>query len=128
MEQPQPTLSSSQGENVIDLYRLLLNPGRAQHPALAQQQFSSERVPTVSRVFPAIEFLLTSLETAQKDPMFAPIHGAITAGVSNLSKWYRTLDSCHVYVVSNGASNYEFLLCLTNLPNSSRPINQASLH
>lgn len=75
-----------------------------QHPALAQQQFSSERVPTVFRVFPTIEFLLTSLEAAERDATFKPIRGAITAGLSNLSKWYRTFDGCHVYAVSNGAS------------------------
>jgi hypothetical protein len=78
-----------------------------QHPALAQQVFSSERVPTVSRVFPTIEFLLTSLEAAERDATFRPIRGAITAGLSNLSKWYCKLDHCHVYVVSNGASNNE---------------------
>jgi hypothetical protein len=33
-----------------------------QHPALAQQQFSSEHLPTVSHMFPTIEFLLTLLE------------------------------------------------------------------
>jgi hypothetical protein len=76
-----------------------------QHPALAQQAFSSERVPTVSRVFPIIEFLLTSLEAAEKDTTFAPIRNAITAGISNLTKWYRSLDSCHVYAVSNGTLN-----------------------
>jgi endonuclease IV len=76
-----------------------------QHPALAQQQFSSECIPTVSRVFPIIEFMLTSLEAAEKDVTFTPIRHAISAGISNLSKWYHTLDTCHVYVVSNGASN-----------------------
>jgi hypothetical protein len=76
------------------------------HPALAQQQFSSERVNTVSRVFPTIEFLLTSLEAAERDKEFRPIRDAIAAGVANLSKWYRTLDTCHVYVVCNGESNY----------------------
>jgi hypothetical protein len=76
-----------------------------QHPALAQQAFSSERVPTVSHVLPTIEFLLTSLEAAEKDETFAPIRNAITAGVSNLTKWYRKLDGCHVYAVSNGMSN-----------------------
>src|SRR6266702_873642 len=74
-----------------------------QHPALAQQQFSSEHMPTISHVFPTIEFLLTSLEATKKDPTFRPIHDAITAGISNLSKWYQTLNTCHVYVVSNGA-------------------------
>ena len=76
-----------------------------QHPALAQQVFSSERVPTVSRIFPTIEFLLSSLEAAQREKAFAPIRGAITAGISNLTKWYQKLDGCHVYAVSNGMSN-----------------------
>lgn len=75
-----------------------------QHPALAQQMFSSERVPTVSHVFPTIEFLLTSLEAAEKKTKFAPIRNAITAGISNLTKWYRSLDACHVYAVSTGTS------------------------
>ncbi|KAN0136322.1 hypothetical protein V8E53_005927 [Lactarius tabidus] len=70
------------------------------HPALAQQVFSSEHIPTVSHVFPTIEFLLTSLEAAEKNIMFAPIRNAITAGISNLTKWYRRLDVCHVYAVS----------------------------
>ena len=75
------------------------------HPTLAQQQFSSERVPMVSKVFPIVEFLLSALEAAQKDEAFNDIHDAITAGVSNLKKWYQKLDMCHVYAVCNGASN-----------------------
>jgi hypothetical protein len=59
-----------------------------QHPALAQQGFSSEHVPTVSRVFPMTEFLLSSLEAAENSPTFMPIHKAIMAGVLNLTKWY----------------------------------------
>jgi hypothetical protein len=81
--------------------RLLLTLSM-QHPALAQQQFSSERVPTVFRVFPIIEFLLTALEAAQKDATFKPIRPAITAGVLNLTKWYQRLDTCPVYMVCNG--------------------------
>jgi endonuclease IV len=76
-----------------------------QHPALAQQQFSSERVPTVSKVFPIVEFLLSALEAAKKDDAFNTIHDAIAAGVSNLEKWYQKLDACHVYAVCNGVSN-----------------------
>ena len=75
------------------------------HPTLAQQQFSSEHIPTVSKVFPIVEFLLSALEAAQKDEAFKDIHDAIAAGVSNLRKWYRKLDACHVYAVCNGASN-----------------------
>jgi endonuclease IV len=85
---------------MLDLLRQILK-----HPALAQQQFSSERVPTVSKVFPIIEFLLSALEAAKKDKAFEDIHDAIVAGVSNLEKWYRKLDACHVYAVCNGASN-----------------------
>jgi hypothetical protein len=56
-------------------------------------------------VFPTIEFLLTSLEAAEKDPSFMPIRIAITAGISNLTKWYWRLDACHVYAVSTGTPN-----------------------
>ena len=76
-----------------------------QHPALAQQAFSSERVPTVFSVFQTIEFLLTLLEAAEKHVTFTPIRNAIMAGISNLTKWYRKLDACHVYAVCNGMSN-----------------------
>ena len=76
-----------------------------QHPALAQQAFSSECVLTVFHVFPTIEFLLTSLEAAEKHVTCALICNAIMAGISNLTKWYRKLDACHVYAVSNGKSN-----------------------
>ena len=84
----------------LDLLRQILK-----HPALAQQQFSSERVPMVSKVFPIVKFLLSALEAAQKDEAFDDIRDAIAAGVSNLEKWYRKLDTCHVYAVCNGASN-----------------------
>ena len=76
-----------------------------QHPALAQQAFSSECESTLFHVFPTIEFLLTLLKAAEKHVTFAPICNAIMAGVSNLTKWYRKLDACHVYAVSNGMSN-----------------------
>jgi endonuclease IV len=46
-----------------------------------------------------------SLEAAEKHVTFAPIRNAIMAGISNLTKWYRKLDACHVYAVSNGMSN-----------------------
>ena len=84
----------------LDLLRQILK-----HPTLAQQQFSSERVPMVSKVFPIVEFLLSVLEAVQKDEVFDDIHDAIAAGVSNLKKWYRKLNACHVYAVCNGASN-----------------------
>jgi hypothetical protein len=77
--------------------------------------FSSEHIPTVSHVFPTIEFLLTSLEAAEKNIMFAPIRNAITAGISNLTKWYRRLDVCHVYAVSTGMSNLTARVHLTDL-------------
>jgi len=71
-------------------------------------------------MFPTIKFLLMSLEAAKKDSMFWPIRDAITAGISNLSKWYRTLDTCHVYVVSNGVCVKGYVIArLTNLLNSS---------
>lgn len=76
-----------------------------QHPALAQQQFSSEHVPTIFCMFPTIEFLLLSLEAAKKHKTFIPIHDAISAGITNLTKWYRKLDNCHVYAVSSGTLN-----------------------
>ena len=76
-----------------------------QHPAFAQQAFSSEHVPTVFHVFPTIEFLLTLLEAAEKHVTFAPICNAIMAGILNLTKWYQKLDACDVYAVSNGMSN-----------------------
>ena len=92
-------------ETSHDLLHLLTV--RMQHPAQAQQVFSSQRTPTVSRVFPVIEFLLTALEAAQKDPKFESIEFAIAAGVSNLEKWYRKLDACNVYAVCNGTSIYD---------------------
>ncbi|KAF8258738.1 ribonuclease H-like domain-containing protein [Lactarius quietus] len=80
----------------LDLLRQVLK-----HPALAQQEFSSKRIPTVSRIFPTIKFLLMSLEAAKKNTVFKPIRSSITAGITNLTKWYRKLDTCHVYAVSN---------------------------
>ena len=82
--------------------RCLLLTSSMQHPALAQQQFSSQCAPTVFHVFPIIEFLLTSLEAAEKDATFKPIRVAISAGVLNLTKWYQKLDTCPVYMVCNG--------------------------
>ena len=76
-----------------------------QHPALAQQQFSSKHVPTASHIFLTIKFLLTSLEAVEKDATFVPIRNAIKAGISNLTKWYWRLDTCDVYAVSSGMSN-----------------------
>jgi hypothetical protein len=39
-------------------------------------------------VFLIVEFLLSSLEAAKKDEKFELIHDAISAGISNLEKWY----------------------------------------
>jgi hypothetical protein len=107
MDQSGPAPSNPQGiNNLLVISRGLLLTSSLHHPALAQQQFSSERVPTISRVFLTIKFLLTSLEAVEKDATFTPICSAITAGISNLTKWYRQLDTCHVYAVSNGTLNW----------------------
>ncbi|KAN0130476.1 Ribonuclease H-like domain containing protein [Lactarius tabidus] len=73
-------LASNEWTNLDLLHQIL------RHPALAQQQFSSECVPTISRVFPTIEFLLMSLKAGEKDATFTPIGSAITAGILNLTK------------------------------------------
>ena len=46
-----------------------------------------------------------SLEAAKKHKSFVPIHDAITAGISNLTKWYHKVDNCHVYAMSSSMLN-----------------------
>jgi hypothetical protein len=73
-----------------------------QEPANAHQSFSSETVPTLSRTYPVMEFLVEKLTTMSRLPAFADLKNAIKAGLANLEKWYLTIDKRDAVVIVLG--------------------------
>ena len=65
-----------------------------------QQKFSSDAFPTLHRVIPALEGLLTRWERKLVNPKFSIFRSAIKTGLSKLNKYYINLDNTAVYVLS----------------------------
>lgn len=64
------------------------------------QHFSSEKIPTLHRVIPALEALCTRWEKKLKKPKYALYHPAIKTGLAKLNKYYTKLDHTHVYILA----------------------------
>jgi hypothetical protein len=62
-------------------------------PSNAQQTFSSEDAPTVWRIIPCFEFLITRWETMAKKSEYHSLKGALEEGTKSLHKWYGRVDS-----------------------------------
>jgi hypothetical protein len=67
-----------------------------------QHYFSSERLPTLWRVLPAIEVLQTAWEAKREDPHFAIYYDAINKGLAKLQKYYSRFDEKPSYVLALG--------------------------
>nr|VWO96606.1 C2H2-type domain-containing protein [Ganoderma boninense] len=64
------------------------------------QLFSSDKVPTLHRVVPALEALCTKWEKKLDDPKYAVFHPALQAGLDKLNKYYTKLDNSDVYILA----------------------------
>ncbi|KAF5331561.1 hypothetical protein D9611_007605 [Ephemerocybe angulata] len=64
-------------------------------------QLSADRTPTLQRVYPVLESLMSQWETMAKDPEFSPIKEAIEAGLANLVKWYKSTDNTALYFIAH---------------------------
>ncbi|KAF9016442.1 hypothetical protein BDZ89DRAFT_913861, partial [Hymenopellis radicata] len=64
-----------------------------------QQLFSSQRIPTMYHVIPAIEVLQTAWEKKAKLASLAPYHDAIQAGLAKIGKYYALFDKKPAYVL-----------------------------
>jgi hypothetical protein len=67
-----------------------------------QHYFSSERLPTLWRVLPAIEALQTAWEAKCEDPHFTIYYDAINKGLAKLRKYYSRFDEKPSYVLALG--------------------------
>ena len=64
------------------------------------QSFSSDNIPTLHRVIPALESLCTKWEKKLKDPKYSVFHPALQAGLDKLNKYYAKLDNSDVYILA----------------------------
>jgi hypothetical protein len=71
-------------------------------PAEAQQTFSSSRNPTVWRTIPVLEYLQQQWESMECLTKFEAVAPALSAGLENLSKWYRKTDDTDAYFICLG--------------------------
>ncbi|KIL55505.1 hypothetical protein M378DRAFT_182221 [Amanita muscaria Koide BX008] len=62
--------------------------------------FSSEHKPTLWRVLPQIEELLTAWELKLGDNRFKPYHAAISDGIEKIKKYYNKMDARPAYILS----------------------------
>ncbi|KAH9853410.1 hypothetical protein C2E23DRAFT_711976, partial [Lenzites betulinus] len=65
-----------------------------------QQAFSSETIPTLHRVIPALETLCTRWEKKLHKMKYSLYHPAIRRGLEKLNKYYTRLDHTNVYILS----------------------------
>jgi hypothetical protein len=76
-----------------------------QEPADAQQSFSSTHNPTVWRIIPTIEFLMTRWEAMVREPRFKDVKLPLQEGIKNLQKWYRKVEgTSNAYFICLGMS------------------------
>ncbi|KIJ53104.1 hypothetical protein M422DRAFT_42907 [Sphaerobolus stellatus SS14] len=79
-----------------------LQPRVLAEPAAAQAVFSSETTPTVWKLLPTMEFMMSRLEDFVKDSAFAQIRDAIEASIKILKKYYKKADLTSVNVICLG--------------------------
>ncbi|KAH9913426.1 hypothetical protein B0H21DRAFT_655766, partial [Amylocystis lapponica] len=65
-----------------------------------QQTFSSDRIPTLHRVIPALEGLLARWDRKLENAKYLIYHLAVSRGIGKLSKYYLKLDNTPVYVLA----------------------------
>jgi hypothetical protein len=68
-------------------------------PVLSCQSFSHATRPTIYRAFPVIESMQQKWERMAKNPKYAQIIPRLEAGLSNLCKWYQSLDDSSIYFI-----------------------------
>lgn len=71
-------------------------------------KLSSQTHPTLQRVYPLLEKLMSDWEAMIEDTEYEPIKDAIQAGLDNMIKWYRKTDDSSIYFIAHGT----FLLLL----------------
>lgn len=84
------------------------------------QHFSSEKIPTLHRVIPALEALCTRWEKKLSKPKYTLYHGALERGLVKLNKYYRKLDHTDIYILSLCKSCY--FECIPCWLTSMRPV------
>jgi hypothetical protein len=67
-----------------------------------QHYFSSECLPTLWRVLPAVEELQTAWETKRDDDRFSMYSASIIDGLAKLQKYYSRLDEKPSYMLALG--------------------------
>ncbi|KAH9928415.1 hypothetical protein B0H21DRAFT_670095, partial [Amylocystis lapponica] len=83
-----------------DWRRVQLCADILEDPSKYQQAFSSDKVPTLHRVIPALEAMCTRWEKKLTKAKYAIFHPALEDGLAKLNKYYRKLDDSRVYVLS----------------------------
>ena len=66
----------------------------------AQQKFSSDKVPSLNLVIPAIEALHKGWQTRSERPKYAPFVAALEAVIATLEKYYDKTGDSNAYIVS----------------------------
>ena len=65
-------------------------------------KFTSENIPTLYNVFPAVEELMTAWETKSSTPRYVIFSNALQAGINKLNKYYNWFDLNPCIIVNLG--------------------------
>jgi hypothetical protein len=67
---------------------------------MVQEQFSSEKEPSVWRVIPTYEALIRKWHTLSQNTRMAPLKSAYEAGILMLEKYYNKTENSAANIVS----------------------------
>ena len=69
-------------------------------------EFSSDKCPTIQKVYPFLEKLQSEWQQLLENLDYEPIHNALKAGLENLEKWYCSTKATLIYFISHGKHSY----------------------
>ncbi|KAJ7048928.1 hypothetical protein C8F01DRAFT_1003592 [Mycena amicta] len=79
------------------------------------QSFSSERLPTVYRIIPTLEFLMKRLELMSENARYSEISEPLDEAVKNLQKWYHRVESTSLAYFACMSTSLALLLVSSSL-------------
>ena len=74
--------------------------------AKRHNELSKEDTPTITRLYPTLEMLMSDWEELLDNNGFEPVHNALHAGIALLKKYYRRADDTNAYFISHSKSSY----------------------
>ncbi|KAF9463201.1 hypothetical protein BDZ94DRAFT_1308940 [Collybia nuda] len=72
-----------------------------QVPASIHSTLSAEKVPTVTKVYPHLDYHQSKWEDLHNNPEYEPVYNALDAGLKNMRKWYNSTEKTTIYLITH---------------------------